>query len=115
MKQYKYHFEITDIVFNITKFGNIKPRFIFSGVGAEMFAYFADLPNLYALQTSGLMIGDVFTANHIEDFDIFYGVDRSPPILPTHCPCCGEELSIEYGRHTVIKCLNTMGCSAQNQ
>lgn len=113
MKKYKYRFEISDVVFNTTQFGNIKPRLIFSGEGGELFAYFADMPNIYTLQTSGLMIGDIFIANCMEDFDILFGVDRYPPTIPTHCSCCGEELSVEYGRHTVIKCLNTMGCSAQ--
>jgi len=116
MRERLLKIEVVDVVFTTTKYGNIKPELV---IQFNSYKGTIELPNVHVLLESGVMIGDYIKAVHdIESqlpMDVDKGIDRSPPLLPTHCPCCGEELSIQVGRHTVLKCLNVVGCSAQNQ
>lgn len=106
-------FVISDIQFIVTRHGNIKPIVIFAGAEELNF----DFPNIAELLKSGMMIGDVVSvASPYESMmkvDYREGLERSPPIIPTHCPCCATELTMTVGRYTVIQCHNSAGCSAQ--
>lgn len=111
-----------DIKFQVSGLGAVNPVAVLSPIlvgGVSVSS--ATVHNCALLKMMDLRIGDYVEVSRLADVSNQITkvltdrrpVDATCPIMPTHCPCCDKELTVEGGKRQTLRCTNTLGCREQ--